>query len=63
MVNADKMIDRVEVYGLSGNLLLIKKIDTLSSEFDVSFFDKGVYLVKFVLDDFSQSGVKKIIKI
>lgn len=63
VINSELDIDRVEVYGASGNKLLNHKISGLTREFDMSTFNKGVYIVRVFLKNSIENNVKKVIKI
>ena len=63
IVNSEKIIDRIEVYGISGNLMMRNSMDAFSNEFDMSLFNKGVYLIRFITENKEDNVVKKVIKI
>lgn len=63
LVHSEEEIEKIELYGLSGNLLMSKIISAFLDEIDISFLTKGIYFVKVQLKNHLQVGVEKVIKI
>lgn len=63
IISCEEKMERVEVYSISGNLIMNSKINGYTGEIDVTSINKGIYLVKVKLDDNSRIGVRKVIKI
>lgn len=62
-VKSAEKIDLIEIYGTAGNLLLSHRISEFSKEFDVSSLRNGVYIVRVLVKNQTQSGIEKVIKI
>lgn len=60
--NADKIIEKLEIYDISGKIILTKNNFSIQNEtsFDISNASTGIYFVKITSDN--QTSIKKIIK-